>query len=277
MTDLASRPAIGASTRGSVLLTRPARRSDALAERLRAAGIAVHVVPTVTTEPIPAGLEAAIGILGRSGPGSMDWVVATSPIGASLVVTALAGARLSAVRGRPRLAAVGPATEAVLREGGWTAAAVPTQPRGVNVADAIAAAERLAGRRVLLLRADAAGADLPDALRAAGAIVEEVAVYRTVEAPGSSSAPLRAALRDPALALVVVASGSAVRGLVRLAGPELSARLAEIPIASIGPTTSASVRAAGLQAAAEAGRPDDDALFDLIDPLLPPTDRSHDP
>lgn len=276
MTEIHDRRTPEPAARGSILLTRPARRADALAERLRSVGITVHVVPTVATEPIPGGLESAIGILRRSGPGSMDWVVATSPFGASIAIAALAGARLSPGRGRPRLAAVGPATEAVLREGGWSAAVVPTQPLGVNVAGAMAAAEPLAGRRVLLLRADAAGADLPDALHAAGAIVEDVAAYRTLEAPGSSSIPLREALRDPALALVVVASGSAVRGLVRLAGPDLSARLAEIPIASIGPTTSASVHAAGLQAAAQAKRPDDDALFDLIDPFLSSTDRSHD-
>src|SRR5438874_1039543 len=87
----------------------------------------------------------------------------------------------------------------------------------------------------LLARADAAAADLPAALRAAGALVDEVAVYHTVVGPDSSRAGVAAALADPALAGAVFASGSAVRGLVRLGG-EPARRL---PAVTIGPSTTA--------------------------------------
>lgn len=276
MTDVLDRSK-APPVRGSVLLTRPGRRADALADRLRGAGIAVHVVPTVETEPIPAGLDAAAEILRRAHPIAVDWLIVTSPLGASIVIDALGRAGLRPGRGRLRVAAVGPATAAALRDGGWSATVVPPEATGAGVAVSIAALERLAGRRIVLARASAAGSDLPDALRAAGAVVEDIAVYRTLEAPASSGGPLRDALRDRALAAIVVASGSAVRGLVRLAGRDLVERLHEVPIASIGPTTSAAVRAAGLHVAAQAARPDDDALFELIDLLLPPTERSSDP
>lgn len=267
-------PRVAAPVRGAVLLTRPSRRADALADRLRAAAIAVHVVPTVETEPIETGIATAVHILRRMGPAAIDWLVVTSPLGASIAIDALARAELRPGRGRPRVAAVGPATAAVLHDGGWSAAVVPPAAGGAAIAVAMAARERLAGRRILLARADAAGSDLPDALRAAGALVEDVAVYRTLEAPTASAPALRDALRDGTLGAIVAASGSAVRGLVRLAGADLAARLRDLPIVSIGPTTSAAVRAVGLHVAAEAARPDDDALFQLIDALLPTTARS---
>lgn len=263
--------------RGSVLLTRPSGRADALADRLRRAAIAVHAVPTVATEPIPAGLDDAAEILRRTGPSAVAWLVVTSPLGASIALDALARAGRVPGTGHPRLAAVGPATAAVLRDGGWSADLVPAAAKGAAIAADMAALQALAGMRILLARADAAGTDLPDALRAAGARVDEVAIYRTLEAPLGSAGPLRDALRDGFLAAIVVASGSAVRGLVRLAGPDLIGRLHQVPIASIGPTTSAAVRAAGLRVADEAVRPDDDALFELIDRLLPPTERSAEP
>lgn len=276
MTDMLTRSE-APPVRGSVLLTRPSGRADDLADRLRGAAIAVHAVPTVETEPIPTGLAATAEFLGRTGPTAVDWLVVTSPLGASIALDALARAGRVPGLGRPRLAAVGPATAGVLGDGGWPANLVPTTASGAAMAAGMVALEGLAGRRVVLARADAAGSDLPDALRSAGALVEDVAIYRTLEAPAGSAGPLRDALRDSALATIVVASGSAVRGLVRLAGPDLVGRLREVPIASIGPTTSTAVRAAGLRVAAEATRPDDDALFELIDRLLPPTERSTDP
>lgn len=249
----------------TVLLTRPSGRSDGLAARLRAAGIGVHVVPTVETEPDPA----AIAVLAERLQDA-DWLVVTSPAGAEIVAEVL----LQRTPPGLRLAAVGEATAAVLEEAGHRVDLVPAGATGKALAAALASATDLTGQRLVLARADAAGSDLPNALRAAGATVEEVAIYRTVEAPVASFEPLARALADPALAGVVVASGSAVRGLVRLAG---DASLSSTRVVSIGPTTSDAVRAAGLQLVAEAARPDDDALFDAIESLPPFADRRPSP
>lgn len=245
----------------TILLTRPSGRAAGLASRLRAAGIGVHVVPTVETEPDHAGVTALADRLDGA-----DWLVVTSPLGAQLVVGVLARRTTAA----PRLAAVGSATAAVLEQAGRRVGVVPADSTGRGLAAALADAAPLAGRSVVLARAGAAGRDLPDALRAVGAIVQDIAVYRTVEAPAASGEPLARALADPELAGIVVASGSAVRGLVRLARP---GALPATPVVSIGPTTSDAVRAAGLQLAAEAARPDDDALLDAIGSLPPFADR----
>jgi uroporphyrinogen-III synthase len=212
---------------------------------LRALGYGVHAVPTVTTEPLPF-----------AGPdfGRFDWVVVTSAAGAEALLTGAPGGKAV------HWAAVGPRTAAVLAAHGVEARAVPEESRGARIADAIARVQRLRGLRVLLARADAAAPDLPAALRSAGALVEELAVYHTVVGPESSRPALAAALADPALAAAVFASGSAVRGLVRLADRDPTG----LPAITIGPATSAVARAAGFRVVSEARSAGVAGLVDAI-------------
>lgn len=228
-----------------VLVTRPAGETDPLVEALRRQGIEVRAVPTVALEPIafdPPDLAA------------YDWVVVTSAAGAGSLLAR------APVRPGPRWAAVGPATARRLAELGVSATAIPERARGVEVAGTMAQVEPLAGRRVLLARASAASGDLPAVLREAGALVEELAVYRTVEGPESSREPLNRALSDQALATVVFASGSAVRGLLRLAESDPRRLLA----VTIGPSTTAVAREHGFQVAAESERASVEGLMEVI-------------
>jgi uroporphyrinogen III methyltransferase/synthase len=229
----------------SLLCTRPEGELDPLAVRLRGLGYRVHAVPTVSTQPV----EFAAPDLSR-----FDWVVVTSATGARSLLSKVDAGTLV------RWAAVGPRTAAALAQRGVAAVAVPEEGRGVRIAEAIAAVRPPAGARVLLARADAAAPDLPAALREAGATVEEVAVYHTVVGPERSRAGVAAALADPDLAGVVVASGSAVRGLVMLGGE----RVRDLPCVTIGPATSAVAAAEGFRVAAEAGRPSVDHLVAAV-------------
>jgi uroporphyrinogen-III synthase len=230
----------------ALLCTRPEGERDPLVGRLRQLGYVVHAVPTVATEPLP---------FAPPDPGRFDWFVVTSAAGARALLD-----RLPHPRAAVLWAAVGPRTAAALAERGIAAAAVPEESRGVNVAGAIAAVAPLAGLRVLLARADAAAADLPAALRKAGALVEELAVYHTVAGPEASRAGVAAALADPRLAGAVFASGSAVRGLLRLGG-EAARRL---PAVTIGPATSAVAREEGIRVAAEAASPGVEGLVAAV-------------
>jgi uroporphyrinogen-III synthase len=230
----------------SLLSTRPEGERDPLVARLRELGYRVHAVPTVVTEPLPFVPPD----LRR-----YDWVVVTSATG----VRALLDAVLPGVAS-VRWAAVGPRTGRELAERGVTATAVPEESRGARIAEAIAAVEPPRGLRVLLARADAAAGDLPAALRAAGAVVDEVAVYHTVVGPEVSRAGVTAALADPALAAAVFASGSAVRGLLRLGG-DAAGRL---PAITIGPATTEVAEAEGLRVVAEADRPGVEGLVAAV-------------
>ena len=81
-----------------------------------------------------------------------------------------------------------------------------------------------------------------------------------MEGPEASRAPLDLALADPELAAVVFASGSAVRGLQRLATREVST----LPAVSIGPATSEVARREGFRVAAEATRPSVEGLVAAV-------------
>jgi uroporphyrinogen-III synthase len=223
-----------------VLVTRP-RLTDAMLGPLAAAGIDAIHVPTIA---VRAGDRAQLAVeLAAQREG--EWTVVTSANGAAAVLDAL-GDGASALVGR--VLAVGPSTARALRDGGMRVDVVPEPYRGTAIPSAIG---DVAGRRVLLARGDLAAPGLARVLRERGATVTEVVAYRTLEGPAASRAPLLAAL-DDGLHGLLFASGSAVRGLVRLLpnGPRAAAR--RIPAFSIGPETTAVAERAGFKVAAEA-------------------------
>lgn len=225
-----------------VIVTRPLGETDPLVVELRRAGYQVHAVPTVVTEAAPV---AAADLEGY------DWIVVTSATGVAALPALPAGVRW---------AAVGPATADALRRRGVEPEVVPEIAIGTAIA---ATLPDPAGRRVLLARADAAAADLPEALRRRGAEVVELAVYRTVEGPPASRAPLSAALADPDVRAVVFTSGSAVRGFVGLGGGN------DLPAVTIGPRTTEAAGRAGFEILAEASEPSVAALTGSVAAALP--------
>jgi porphobilinogen synthase len=213
----------------TVLVTRPAGAGDPLVAELQARGYRVSAVPTVVTRPLAVSWPDLAGF---------DWVVMTSSAGTEA---------LPAIPSGPRWAAVGESTARALTARGVAVDLVPAQANGAALA---AALPDPAGKRVLLVRASLADPDLPAGLRARGALVEEVMAYETVEGPAESTGMLRDALGDGDVAAVVFASGSAVRGFVKLGGDT------RLPAITIGPRTSAVARDQGFQVIAEAGAPD---------------------
>jgi uroporphyrinogen-III synthase len=221
----------------SVLVTRPGGTADPLVGRLEQLGHRVHAVPTVALEPRELSLDLT----------RYDWVVMTSAAAVPCLKGSLAG---------PRWAAVGRPTAAALAERGVTVDAIPEQSNGAAIAAAISP---VSGARVLLARADAASSDLPELLGGAGAIVEEVIAYHTVEGPETSREPLLEALVDPGLESILLASGSAARGLVKLAGA-----VPGVPVVTIGPKTSAVARELGLTVRAEAVEATAEGLIEAL-------------
>jgi uroporphyrinogen III methyltransferase / synthase len=205
-----------------VLVTRPRDLAAGLVDRLERLGHEVLVLPLIAVEPTgPAEVDVT----------GYDWVVVTSRNGARELARR--------IRGVPRrLAAVGPATAAALREHGLEPDLVPR----VSTQEGLLA--ELPGRagRVLFAGAEGARRLLVDRLGA-----DFVALYRTRELDPDGPADAD---------LVVLASPSAARAYARLG---LGA-----PAVSIGPETTAAARESGLRVLREAPTHDLEGLVRAV-------------
>lgn len=224
-----------------VLVTRSREQAGAFADLLEAAGARVLLIPTIAIEP-PASWAPLDGALG----GDFAWVIFTSVNGVAMVRRRVAatGQGRELVE-RARLAAIGPATAAALAEWGLTPEIVPDE----YVAEALV--ERLRplirpGDRVLLPRAAETRDLLVRELAALGAVVAEVAAYRTRSA--TEQAPgLREALAEGRVDVVTFTSSSTVRSFCALFGAgELPRLMAGVTVACIGPITRATAQGRGL-------------------------------
>ncbi len=224
----------------AVLVTRPARARDALVNELKTRGYDVIAVPTVFIRSIAVDWPDLAGF---------DWVLVTSMTG----VAALPG-----IPTGPRWAAVGESTARALRARGAEVDVIPAQANGAALAHALPDPR---GEKVALVRASLADPDLPSILRDRGAIVHEITAYETVEGPPESAEALENALRK--IAGVVFASGSAVRGFIKLGGRT------DLPAITIGPKTSAAARAAGFAIVQESEGRDVPQMAAAVERVIP--------
>jgi uroporphyrinogen III methyltransferase/synthase len=235
----AARPLFGVR----VLVTRPSEQVHELRDRLAALGAEVLAQPGIEIGPPPdwTAVDAALDRLDR-----YDWLVFSSGNGVRYLLDRLLalGGDLRRL-GRLRLAAIGPGTAAELAAYHLKADLVPAEYRAEALADSLLA--QSSGGRFLLARADRGRQVLPERLIAAGAAVDEVAVYSTVEAT-EADAEVLAALEAGRLDWVTVTSSAIARSLAALFGRALG----RSRLASISPVTSAVLRGLGYQPAAEA-------------------------
>ncbi len=255
----------------TVLVTRSRQQASALAGRLRELGAAVIEAPTIAIEPPEdfSTIDAALARLGEYG-----LVAFTSANG---VEAFLARGRTLGLDGRAlagvRLAAVGPATAEAMRKAFLEPDVVPEVFTADALAAALASLGDLAGRRVLLARADIARPALVEALAAAGAIVDDIAFYRTV-APEALPPEALDALENNRVDWITFTSSSTVTNFLELLprrpgraqrGPAAGAPLpAAVRLASIGPITSETLREHGLEPTVEASPHDIPGLLQAI-------------
>jgi uroporphyrinogen III methyltransferase/synthase len=227
-----------------IVVTRARAQAGVFAALLEEQGAEVVPLPTIATVP-PESYDALDAALRRLG--DYAWLVLTSENGVAAFFDRLRahGGDVRALAG-VAIAAIGPATRAAVEARGLRVALVPAEFRAEAVADAMIAAG-VAGQRVLLARAAAARTVLPQRLAAAGAIVDEVPVYRTVLPPEAVAAPaLFAGDRRPDL--VTFTSSSTVTNFARLfAAHDLPSVLRGVAVGCIGPITAATARDLGLR------------------------------
>jgi uroporphyrinogen III methyltransferase/synthase len=130
-----------------------------------------------------------------------------------------------------------------------------------KIAAAFEKFETIENLKMCLLRAEVANPDLPKALEDLGAIVDDIAIYRTV-AETEDPAGAGAALIESGADWVTFTSGSTVEHFhARFDLPKLLKKFPQMKLASIGPETSRAIRALGLEPALEAREHTTDGLL----------------
>lgn len=225
-----------------IVVTRAAEQAGDLSAALAAAGAQPLEIPAIRIEPLAdaaslAAFDAALAALD-----SYAWLIFTS-VNAVHIFCDRAGGALRLPDG-VRVAAVGSATAAALRERGLRADFVPPKFVGEEIAAGLGDVQ---GACILLPRAESAREALPDLLAAAGATVDVLPIYRTL--PADIDAGALGLLRGGVDA-VTFTSGSTVRSFAAaLERAGLGGLLAAVPLACIGPITAQAVRSLGLQPA----------------------------
>jgi uroporphyrinogen-III synthase len=246
----------GPLTGRRIVVTRAARQSGGLSERLERQGAEVLLLPTIEIVPPDSyePLDDALCEAKRFG-----WLVATSSNAVRVIAERLAELALP-VESLAHLhcAAVGPSTAGAMRALGLVVEIMPERYIGEALANALK--DRVRGQRVLLVRAAVARDVVPEALTAAGAAVTVVDAYRTV-VPADAAERAKAIFSAPPDA-VVFTSGSTVTHLLDVLREARLIFPREAACVSIGPVTSAALRDAGLLVAVEAEMASLDALAD---------------
>ena len=250
----------------TLVITRSRAQASTLVDSLAGLGARVIEIPTIAIAP-PVDYAALDNALGRLD--SYDWLLVTSANTARVIGDRLT---LLAERRQPtRVGAVGRATADALVTVGLRVDLVP-QP---FVAEAMIAAlkHEVAGKRILLARAAVAREVLPDGLREAGAEVDIVDAYRTI-LPEDSLELLRQAFASGAPPNgITFTSSSTVTNFLALLNAAGLERPAGLPAFSIGPITSATLRAHDWEPAAEAREHDIAGLVDVVLATLRPSPR----
>ena len=184
---------------------------------------------------------------------SYDWLVFTSANG----VTSFFEYFFRAFKdlrdiGGVKIAAVGPATAAKLRDLHLQVDLMPEEALGAKIAKEFNKFETIENLKICLLRAEIANPDLPKALEELGAIVDDIPVYQTVgEAP--TPTPASDKLLEDGADWITFTSGSTVEHFhARFNLPALLKKFPQTGLASIGPETTKALEALGLKPTVEA-------------------------
>jgi uroporphyrinogen III methyltransferase / synthase len=142
---------------------------------------------------------------------------------------------------------------------------MPDEALGSKIADAMNKYESVENLKICLLRAQVANPDLPKALEEMGAIVDDIAIYKTV-AESEDRGGEAARLLESGADWITFTSGSTVEHFhARFDLPALHQKFPKIKLASIGPETSKALRAIGLEPGLEAK---DHTIDGLVQSLL---------
>ncbi len=242
-----------------IVVTRRSEQSGIFAHRLAELGADVLEVPTIKLA-LPTEKDAIIDCLLELN--SYDWLVFTSANGVTAFFD-LFFKRFQDLRdlGGARIAAVGPKTAAKLRELNLQVDLQPEEFTASKVAAAFKKFQNIESVKMCLLRAEVANKELPDALQEEGAIVDDIAIYKTVAETEDHTGASERLLADGADWVTFTSSSTVEHFHARFNLPKLLKQFPQLKLASIGPETTKAIIALGLKPALEAKEHTTDGLI----------------
>jgi uroporphyrinogen III methyltransferase/synthase len=231
-----------------IVVTRPAAQTASVVSRLLELGAQPILAPTIDIRP-PDDWTAVDRVLDRIA--EFDWIVFTSVNGVSFLLNRIwdTGRDLRLIAGA-KLAAIGEGTAEALARFHLRPDLVPDTYRAEALAEALR--PHVAGKRVLWARASRGRDVLSLELRSAGAIVQEVVVYRNLDVDSLDSDVVRE-IETGAVDWVCLSSPSIARAFHRLLTAQARGQLGKkVRVATISPVTTAAARDVGLPVDAEA-------------------------
>ena len=213
------------------------RQAGGFSAQLGELGAEVIHAPVIAFAEADDGGAARRHAAAQLAAGAYEWLLVTSANGVERIFAELRDARsLAGVK----IGAVGPGTAGRCVPGGWSRTSCPTSPPARTSLPRWGPGPG----RVLLVRPEVARDVVARDLRAAGFEVDEVAAYRTVPVAPDDEVARSIATADVA----TFTSSSTVDHLISAVGID------GLPpvLASIGPITSATLRAHGLEPTVEA-------------------------
>ncbi len=158
-----------------ILVTRPRAQAADLCDKLAALGAEPILFPTIEIAPMDdySALDQAMTTLDK-----YQWIIFTSVNGVAAFwhrLTVVGASLMPALK----IAAIGPATAQALAKHGVRAEFIPEEYVAERILDGVG---NVAGQLILLPRAEIAREALAEELGRRGAVVHEIAVYRTLPA-----------------------------------------------------------------------------------------------
>ena len=240
-----------------IVVTRAAEQAGEFCDRLRSLGADAVELPVISLQlpADPTPLDAAIGRLAR-----YDWLIFTSVNGVRFFLDRLDRSTRDLRSLKARICAIGPATRRAVESLHLKVDLMPEEYVAEGLVKAFEGQD-LAGKNVLLPRAAVARDLIPAELAKLGALVEVVEAYHNVVPPDAEARAREVFAAEKKPDWITFTSSSTVKNVLAVAG---RAALEGVRIASIGPVTSSTLRAHGLNVDAEAKQFTLDGLVEAI-------------
>ena len=242
-----------------IVVTRTRKQAGALSVKLAALGADVLEIPTIRIAP-PENLREFAELVRDAH--TYEWLIFTSPNGVEAFFEMFYKLYQDARSiGGVRIAAVGPATAARVRDFHLAVDLQPEKAVAEALVEALAAEGSVENTNMLVVRPEAARDVLAAELTKRGAIADEAIAYRTLPAdPADERTGALERFKNEGADMITFASGSAVENFLALKLPLPKG----VRLASLGPITTQALRAAGLRADVESPDADLDAFAEAI-------------